>query len=92
MLGARFRVTDEIYTFRAWDRSKTHVLMRIDNDSVDLTKGNRDDDDYALGWCHSYGEGRVMYTALGHPDALWHEAWFREHILGCMRWALQLEA
>ena len=91
MLGDRFRVTDEIYTFRAWDRSKTHVLMRIDNDSVDLAKGNRDDHDYALGWCHSYGEGRVMYTALGHPDALWHEAWFREHILGCMRWALHLE-
>ena len=65
--------------------------MRIDNNSVDLAKGNREDHDYALGWCHCYGEGRVMYTALGHPDALWHEAWFREHILGCMRWALHLE-
>ena len=91
MLGARFQVTDEIYTFKEWDRNKTRVLMRIDNDSVDLEKGNRDDHDYALGWCHEYGSGRVMYTALGHPDALWHEDWFRQHILGCMRWALRIE-
>ena len=54
MLGERFEVTDEIYTFKAWDRSKTHVLMRIDNDSVDLGKGNRDDHDYAMAWCHDY--------------------------------------
>ncbi len=91
MLGQHFRVTDEIYTFKNWQRDKTHVLMRIDNESVDLEKGNREDDDYALGWCHSYGEGRVMYTGLGHPDALWHEQWFRQHILGCMRWAMGLE-
>ena len=82
MLGTRFEVTDEIYTFKNWDRQKTHVLMRIDNDSVDLTKGNRDDHDYAMGWCH------VIYTGLGHPDALWHQDWFRQHITGCVNWAL----
>lgn len=90
MLGASFKVFDEIYTFRNWDRNKTHVLMRLDNDSVDLSKGNRPDNDYALGWCHDYGQGRVMYTALGHPDALWHESWFLEHIAGCIRWAGRL--
>ena len=91
MLGNSFQVDDEIYTFKNWDRDRTHVLMRLDNDSVDLSKGNRDDEDYALGWCHDYGRGRVMYTALGHPDALWHEDWFREHIAGCIKWAGRLE-
>ena len=91
MLDETFRVFDEIYTFRNWDRSKTHVLMRIDNDTVDLAKGNREDHDYALGWCHNYGEGRVIYTALGHPDALWDEPWFHEHIEGCIKWAAKLE-
>ena len=38
-----------------------------------FSRGNREDNDYALGWCHTYGKGRVMYTALGHPDALWRE-------------------
>jgi type 1 glutamine amidotransferase len=91
MLGRSFRVKDEIYTFKEWDREKTRVLMRLDNDTIDLSKGNRQDQDYALGWCHAYARGRVMYTALGHPDGLWHEAWFRQHIEGCMRWAGGLE-
>ena len=38
MLGDYFRVTDEIYTFKNYDRNKTHVLMRIDNETVDLKK------------------------------------------------------
>ncbi len=92
MLGGSFKVYDEIYTFKNWDRKKTRVLMRLDNASVDLAKGNRPDHDYALGWCHDYGKGRVMYTALGHPDALWHEPWFRDHIAACIRWAARLDS
>ena len=92
MLDKSFRVYDEIYTFKNWDRSKTHVLMRLDNDSVDLAKGNREDHDYALGWCHEYGKGRVIYTALGHPDDLWRQDWFLAHIVGCIKWAGRLEA
>ncbi len=92
MLGDRFQVTEEVYTFKNWDRDKTHVLMRLDNESVDASKGNREDEDYAMGWCHQYGAGRVMYTALGHRDELWHQDWFHEHIAGCIRWAGRLEA
>ena len=90
-LGTSFVVTDEIYTFKHFDRKKTHVLMRLDNASVDISKGNREDEDYSLGWCHEYGKGRVIYTALGHPDQLWNEGWFNQHIIGCMNWALRLE-
>ncbi|MDH7569512.1 MAG: ThuA domain-containing protein [Armatimonadota bacterium] len=90
MLPPVFTVYDEIYTFKNWDRAKTHVLMSLDTTSVDLSKGNREDQDYAMAWCHPYGQGRVIYTALGHPDDLWGEPWFREHILGCIQWAGRL--
>ncbi len=90
MLGESFRVFDEVYTMKSWDRSKSHVLMSLDNASVDLSKGNREDNDYAMGWWHEYGEGRVIYTALGHPDELWDEPWFLEHILACIKWAGRL--
>ncbi len=90
MLGESFRVFDEIYTMKSWDRSKTHVLMSLDNASVDLSKGNREDNDYAMGWWHEYGDGRVIYTALGHPDELWDEPWFLDHILACIKWAGRL--
>lgn len=92
MLGERFEVTDEIYTFKQWDRQRTHVLMRIDNSTVDTSKATREDEDYAMGWCHSFGEGKVIYSALGHPDDLWDQEWFQQHIRGCMCWALGLES
>ena len=91
MLGERFDVVDEIYTFKEWDRQRTHVLMRIDNETVDTSKASRDDADYAMGWCHDCGQGRVIYSALGHPDELWSQSWFRQHIRGCMSWSLRLE-
>ena len=90
MLGESFKVYDEIYTYKNWGRSKTHVLMSLANDSVDISKGTREDNDYALGWCHDYGEGRVIYTALGHPDELWDEGWFQQHVLACVKWAARL--
>jgi type 1 glutamine amidotransferase len=90
MLGKSFKVFDEIYTFKSWDRKKTHVLMSLDNSSVDLSKGTRPDNDYAMGWWHDYGKGRVIYTALGHPDELWEQRWFLQHILACIKWAARL--
>jgi uncharacterized protein len=90
-LGEGVRLVEEVYTFKNWDRQKTHVLMSLDNASVDLAKGNRPDHDYALAWCHEYGKGRVMYTALGHMDELWRAPWFRQHLAGCIKWAARIE-
>jgi len=86
-LGDSVGVFDEIYIYRNWDRARTRVLMSVENSTVDLEKGKREDNDYALAWCHSYGEGRVMYSAFGHPDDLWSVPWFRRHILGGLLWA-----
>ncbi|MFH1006442.1 MAG: ThuA domain-containing protein [Candidatus Latescibacterota bacterium] len=88
-LDPSFRVFDEIYTHRNWSREKTHVLIRLDNASVDVGKGDRKDQDYALAWCHPYGAGRVFYTAFGHPKELWAQAWFRKHLLGGIGWAMR---
>ncbi len=86
-LDETFKVKEEVYVFKQWDRKKTHVLMSLDNSTVDLSKGKRDDHDYAMGWCHEYGKGRVIYTALGHFDELWHQPWFHGHLEGCIKWA-----
>jgi type 1 glutamine amidotransferase len=89
-LPPSFKVFDEIYVHRDWSRDKTHVLVRLDNSSVDISKGNREDKDYALAWCHNYGEGRVFYTAFGHPKNLWHEEWLQKHLLEGILWAMKL--
>jgi len=90
MLGECFRVRDEIYVHDDWDRSRTHVLLSLQNESVDMSRGPREDGDYALGWCHTWGRGRVIYSGFGHFEDLWEEPWYLEHLLGCIRWAARL--
>ncbi len=86
-LPQAFDTVEEVYTFRDWSRDRTHVLIRLDSASVDLSKGNREDGDYALAWCHDYGSGRVFYTAFGHFIDTWRQEWFQKHLLGAIQWA-----
>lgn len=88
-LSASFKAKEEVYTFRNWSRNKTHVLISLDNSSVDLSRGNRPDHDYALCWCHNYGKGRVFYTGFGHFKELWNEKWFRTHLLNGILWTMK---
>ena len=87
-LGPGFELTDEIYQFRSWSRDKVHVLLRLDPSSVDVGKGKRADQDYALSWIRHHGRGRVFYTALGHGREVWEDERFRRHLLEGIRWAI----
>jgi type 1 glutamine amidotransferase len=87
-LGTVWEVNDEIYQHRNWSREKVRVLLRLDPTSVDITKGKRDDQDYALAWCRQYGKGRVFYTALGHEERVWRDPKFQAHLLGGILWAM----
>jgi type 1 glutamine amidotransferase len=64
--------------------------MRLDNSTVDLTKavGKREDNDFAMAWCHPFGEGRVFYTALGHGMPTWTDERFHRHLVGGIQWAM----
>jgi type 1 glutamine amidotransferase len=87
-LGAGLEIADEIYQFRDWSREQVHVLLRLDPRSVDIARGRRADGDYALAWTKRYGQGRVVYTALGHEPAVWADERFRAHLSGAIEWAL----
>jgi len=89
-LPKTFRVKEEVYTFKNWSREKTHIMISLDKNSVDLSKGTRPDNDYALCWCHNYGRGRVFYTAFGHFKEIWGEEWLRKHLLNGILWAMKL--
>ncbi|MHC5065207.1 MAG: ThuA domain-containing protein [Planctomycetota bacterium] len=82
---------DEIYQQRNWSRENKQVLLSLDPESVDISKGKREDGDYALAWCREYGEGRVFYTALGHGEEAWKEARFLRHLNAGIRWAMDAE-
>lgn len=91
-LGESFVLTDEIYQFKNFSRSRVRVLLSLDAGSVDLGKQDvrRADRDFALAWRRDYGRGRVFYTALGHRAEVWRDERFRRHLSGGLRWAARL--
>ena len=92
-----WKVFDEIYQFKNFDRAKVHGLLTLDKHPNDKTPG-----DYPIAWCKEYGKGRVFYTSLGHREDVWDPTWpdrknpkevaeaYQQHILGGIKWALGL--
>lgn len=87
-LAPAFAISDEIYQFREFSRERVKVLLSLDTSSVDLNAEGvrRTDGDFALAWKRSYGEGRVFYTALGHPEGVWLDARFQKMLDAALRW------
>jgi len=54
-----------------------------------MAKAPRDIDYLPLAWRHSYGSGKVFYTALGHFTHIWRSQWFQKHLLGGIKWVLE---
>jgi type 1 glutamine amidotransferase len=84
-------ITDEIYQFkdRPYSRDKLHVILSVDNSSIDTSKGKRKDGDYAISWCQDYGNGRTFYTSLGHRKEVWKDPRFQKHLIGGLKWAMK---
>ncbi len=80
MLGDRFSLEEEFYTFRDNPRPRVHVLLRLDAASVGEAG------DYPLAWTSTYGGGRVYYNALGHFPATWNDRRFQQQIAAALRW------
>jgi len=80
-----------------FSRDRVHVLLSLDAQHTNLdgfaprarvTKTG----DYPQSWWRYWGNGRVFYTSLGHVPETWtHDAAFRAHLTGGIRWALGLE-
>ncbi|HPM84719.1 MAG TPA: ThuA domain-containing protein, partial [Candidatus Anammoximicrobium sp.] len=67
--GAGFEYCSEFFRFHdPYSREQVRVLLSIDTAKTDLSgrKPERNDNDYALAWVRSYGQGRVFYSAIGH--------------------------
>jgi|TARA_B110000914_G_scaffold43814_1_gene37149 type 1 glutamine amidotransferase len=72
--GKGFKLKDELYLYKDFDRSKQRVLMSLDMNSEanGKRKGSRKDNDYALAWVKEYGKGRVFVSAFGHNKEVFH--------------------
>ena len=82
-LKAPFDVHDEIYEFKSFGRERVKMLLSMDKHPQSKEPGF-----YPLAWTREQGKGRVFYTALGHREDVLQAAWFKEHLLGGVSWAL----
>ena len=81
-----WKITDEIYFMKNFDRSKVHELLYLDKGP-----GSNQPGYWPIAWCKMYGKGRVFYSALGHFENVWESPEYQMHVLGGIKWALGLE-
>ncbi len=84
---------EEWYAFDSNVRDKGYeVLLTMDEDSY-ITKGSglvgRDnmDGEHPIAWRHTVGEGRALYSAIGHQGATYDISEFQQLISNAMVWA-----
>lgn len=90
-----FEVSDEIYQFRMDTASPTErkVLLALDTEKFDVSKGNRKDKFYPVSWIRNYEKGRCFYCSLGHNSAIYYNPTVLKHYLAGIQFALgDLEA
>lgn len=71
--GRAFRLADEIYEYGPpYDRAKLRVLLSLDpaHSNMGVKWIHRKDNDFALAWVKSFGQGRVFNTSFGHRTEL----------------------
>jgi len=97
----QFKLFDEIYEFKNFERPQVHGLLGMDKHPQNKSPG-----DYPVSWCKQFGQGRVFYTSLGHREDVWDPEWkekdgkrkvspadslaYQKHIEGGILWTLKL--
>jgi len=85
-----FDIVDEIYQFRPDTALPTErrMLLALDKDKMDVSRGKREDGFYAIAWVSTYGKGRTFYCSLGHNDHIYYNPAMLQHYLAGIQYAL----
>ena len=62
--------------------SGVKVLATVDETTYDEDDASAGADDHPIAWCSEFDGGKVWYTGMGHTQASFADADFREHLLG----------
>ena len=82
-LAAPYTIFEEIYLFGRFSRERVNMLMSLRAHPETRAPGF-----FPLAWHKQHGNGRVLYTALGHREQTWRTPWFQQHLAGAIEWAL----
>ena len=75
---------DELYNLKMVNPN-VNVILTVDESSYE---GGKNGEFHPMAWYHEYDGGRAFYTALGHTEECYSEAYFLKHILGGIQYAI----
>jgi len=79
---------DEWYNFKDLYKEGLHILLNLDETSY---QGGKMGKFHPVAWCQKFEGGRSFYTALGHTDESFDSELFQKHLLGGIRYALNIK-
>lgn len=82
-VGDRRALKEEIYQIKEYKQDEVRTLMVLDMEATELKRPQL----VPVTWCRNIGEGRVVYTSLGHREDVWQSDWFQDHLTAALRWA-----
>ncbi|HEY8133024.1 MAG TPA: ThuA domain-containing protein [Thermoanaerobaculia bacterium] len=83
-LPAPHDLFEEFYILKNFDANRVSMLLSLHTSPEDSESGF-----FPLAWTRTYGNGRVLYTALGHRIDVWTSDWFQQHLTGAIAWGLR---
>jgi type 1 glutamine amidotransferase len=89
--GQDFRITEEVFQYLdPYSRDNVRVLLSIDTKTTNMQVKwlRRTDNDYALAWTKSYGQGRVFYSEFGHRTEIWWNPTILQFYLDAIQYTL----
>jgi type 1 glutamine amidotransferase len=89
--GYRHNWNDEWYNFHSHPRKNEALQILLKGDPKSF-QGGKMGDDHPLSWCQEFEGGRSWFTALGHFDEAYEDAWYVEQFWRGIAWAAGKEA
>ncbi|MEZ5742416.1 MAG: ThuA domain-containing protein [Sphingomonadaceae bacterium] len=88
--------TEEWYSFDKSVREKGYSVLATVDEATYKTEGMWGQElamgkDHPMVWWHCMGEGRALYSALGHQASAYAESNYQKLLLGATQWALGLK-
>lgn len=83
-IGAGRTLKEEIYVFKNFDPAKVRVLMVLDMQKTQMKRPEM----VPIVWVKQVGKGRVLYTSLGHNEAVWNSDWYQQHLTDSLKWLM----
>ncbi len=84
-IGRERALKEEIYLHKNLQPEQMRVLMVLDMEKTELKRPQV----VPVVWVKEVGEGRVLYTSLGHNEAVWQSDWYQEHLTNGFKWLLR---